>query len=104
MLSDITSEFESRKPGVASFETFAAECMSEMNGDPANASLYLMLGLTARQFYDQFNGQPVTVAAAEESKGRMLAVARAAEAALGEPADDKLSVLNEIALKNFQTG
>ena len=41
------------------------------------------------------------VAVAEERKGRMLALARAAEAALGEAADDKLSVLNDIALKSF---
>ncbi len=101
MLSEITREFENRKPGVASFETFAAECMGEMVNDPANASLYLMLGLTARQFYDQFAGQPLTVAVAEERKERMLALARAAEAALGEAADDKLSVLNDIALKSF---
>jgi hypothetical protein len=101
MLSDITSGFDSRVPGVASFETFATECMGEMKSDPANASIYLMLGLAAKQFSDQLSDQPATVAEAEDRKAQMMTLARAAEAALGDAADNKISVLNDIALKNF---
>lgn len=98
MLADITKAFEERTPGVASFETFAAECMNEVGNDPANASLYLMLGVTAKNFYDQFSDQPLTVEAANERKERMLALAREAVGALKAPADSKLEILNRIAM------
>lgn len=101
MLSEIIREFETRNPGVASFETFAAECMAGMKGDPPNASIYLLLGLTARQFYDQFADQPLTVERANETRGRMVALARKAEAALREPANSKIDILNRIALEAF---
>ena len=74
MLSDIIKAFENRNPGVASFETFAAECLAGMKSDPANASLYLLLGLTARQFYDQFSDQPLTVERANDTRKRMVAL------------------------------
>lgn len=103
MLSDIIKAFENRNPGVASFETFAAECLAGMKSDPANASLYLLLGLTARQFYDQFSDQPLTVERANDTRKRMVALAQNAEAALREPANAKLDVLNRIALEAFGT-
>lgn len=101
MLSEIIQAFEKRNPGVASFETFAAECMAGMKNDADNASIYLLLGLTARQFYDQFADQPLTVERANESRARMVALARKAEAALREPANSKLAILNEIAREAF---
>lgn len=101
MLSEIIKAFEKRNPGVASFETFAAECMAGMKGDPANASIYLLLGLTARQFYDQFSDQPLTLERANETRKRMVALAQKADAALREPANAKLDVLNRIALEAF---
>jgi hypothetical protein len=101
MLSDIIKAFETRNPGVASFETFAADCMAGMKGDPANASLYLLLGLTARQFYDQFADQPLTVERANDTRKRMVELARKAETALREPATAKIEILNRIALEAF---
>jgi hypothetical protein len=101
MLSDIIKAFETRNPGVASFETFAADCMAGMKGDPANASLYLLLGLTARQFYDQFADQPLTVERANDTRKRMVELARKAEASLREPATAKIEALNRIALEAF---
>ena len=101
MLSEITREFETRNPGVASFETFAAECLAEMRNDPANACLYLMLGQTAKQFYDRFADQPLTLEQANAGKARMLALAKKAEAALAKPAEAKIEVLNDIALSVF---
>ena len=104
MLSEIIGEFEKRNPGVASFETFAAECMAGMKNDPANASIYLLLGLTARQFYDQFSDQPLTLERANETRGRMVTLARRAEAALREPANSKIDILNKIAIEAFAAG
>ena len=101
MLSDITTAFEERNPGVASFETFAAECMSEIGNDAANASIYFLLGVTARQFHDRFADRPLTVSVANESKDRMLALAREAIAVLDAPADARYDVLNRIALAAF---
>ena len=104
MLSQIIKAFESRNPGVASFETFAADCMSGMKADSANASLYLLLAVTARQFYDQFADQPLTVERARETRDHMVALARKAETALRQPADSKIDILNHIALEAFATG
>lgn len=101
MLSDITKAFEERNPGVASFETFAAQCMDEVRNDPDNASIYLMLGLTAKQFYDQFSDQPVTVELANRRKDRMLSLAREAVGALDASSDGKYHVLNRIAVAGF---
>jgi len=101
MLSDITSAFEARNPGVASFETFAADCMAAMGRDPANAAVYLLLGLTARQTYDRFADQPLTVEHANESKTRMLALARRAEAAIGGDAAGQIALLNDMARDAF---
>jgi hypothetical protein len=101
MLPQIIQEFESRNPGVASFETFAAECMAAMKKDSGNASIFLMLALAARQFYERFADQPLTVAEAEESRDAMLALARAAGEAIGGDAGGKLDVLNDIAMRNF---
>jgi hypothetical protein len=101
MLSDITREFEERNPGVASFETFAAECMNEIGNDGANASLYFLLGVTARHFHDRFADRPLTVSAANESKDMMLALAREAVGVLDAPADNRYDVLNRIALAAF---
>ena len=98
MLSDITKAFEERNPGVASFETFAAQCMDEVRNDPDNASLYLMLGLTAKQFYDQFSDRPVTVELANQRKERMLSLAQDAIDALDASADGTYGVLNRIAI------
>jgi hypothetical protein len=103
MLSEIIGDFEKRNPGVASFETFAAECMAGMKKDQANASIYLLLGVTARQFYDQFSDQPLTVERAREMRGQMVALARKAETALRQPAESKLDILNRIALEAFGT-
>ncbi len=97
MLSDITKAFEESNPGVASFETFAGDCMNGVRKDPANASFYLMLGMTAKQFYDQFSDQPLTVEVAKEQKDRMLALAQDAVGALDASADEKYAVLNRIA-------
>lgn len=103
MLSEIIKSFEARNPGVASFETFAAECMAGRKDDPANASIYLLLALTARQFYDQFADQPLTLERANDTRKRMVVLARKAEAALRQPANAKLDVLNQIALEAFGT-
>ncbi len=101
MLSDLTNDFEARNPGVASFETFAADCLAAMKKDPANAAIYLLLGLCARQTYDQFADQPLTVDYANESKSRMLDLARKAEAALGQDAAGQIALLNEMARDAF---
>ncbi len=101
MLSDITKAFEERNPGVASFETFAAQCMDEVRNDPDNASIYLMLGLTAKQFYDQFSDRPVTVELANQRKDRMLSLAQEAVGALEASADGKYGVANRIAIAGF---
>ena len=101
MLPEIIENFESRNPGVASFETFAADCMTAMQKDAENAGIFLLLALAARQFYERFADQPLTVEQAEESRDRMLDLARAAGEAIGGNAGDKLDVLNDIALKNF---
>lgn len=101
MLSEIIKEFEQRNPGVASFETFAAECMAGMKSDGPNAAIYIMLALTARQFYDQFADQPLTLDQANKTRDRMVSLARTAEAALREPAESKLDILNRIALEAF---
>ncbi len=98
MLSDITKAFEERNPSVASFETFANECMQAVAEDTANASLYLMLGMTAKQFCDQFADQPLTVEIAADRKGRLLTLAQDAVGALGASADGKYDVLNRIAV------
>lgn len=98
MLSDITKAFEERNPSVASFETFAAECMEAVTKDSANASLYLMLGMTAKQFCDHFADQPLTVETASDRKDRMLNLARDAVDALNASADNKYDVLNRIAM------
>jgi len=103
MLSEITSAFEARNPGVASFETFAADCMAAMNKDPANAATYLLLGLAARQTYDRFADQPLTVEYANESKTRMLDRARKADAAIGQDAASQIALLNDIARATFAT-
>ena len=104
MLSNIIQAFESRNPGVASFETFAGDCMAEMANDPANAGLYLLLGVTAKQFYDQFADQPLTVSVANERKDALLALAQDAAAALEKPAEERLQVLNRIAQAGFGGG
>lgn len=101
MLSDLTSDFEARNPGVASFETFAADCLAAMEKDPANAALYLLLGLTARQTYDRFADQPLTVEHANQSKARMLDLARKAEAVIGQDAAAQIALLNEMAGEAF---
>ncbi len=101
MLSEIIQAFESRNPGVASFATFAADCQAAMEKDKANAAVFVMLALAARQFHDRFADQPLTVEAAKDAKQQMLALAQAAGDALGGTADAKLGVLNDIALKNF---
>jgi len=101
MLSELTRDFEARNPGVASFETFAADCLAAMQQDPANAAIYLLLGLTARQTYDRFADQPLTVEHANESKVRMLGLARKAEAALGQDAAGQIALLNEMAREAF---
>jgi len=101
MLSDLTSAFEARNPGVASFETFAADCLAARDKDPANAALYLLLGLTARQTYDRFADQPLTVEHANEAKARMLALARKAETAIGQDAAAQVALLNEMARDAF---
>lgn len=101
MLSEITSAFEARNPGVASFETFAADCMAAMKDDPANAAVYLLLGLAARQTYDRYADQPLTVDAANESKSRMVALARKAEAAIGGDTAGQIALLNEMAREAF---
>ncbi len=98
MLSDITKAFEERNPGVASFETFAAECMNGVGNDPANASFYLLLGMTAKQFYDQFSDRPLTVEVATERKDRLLTLAQDAVGALDATSDGKYDVLNRIAI------
>ncbi len=98
MLSDITKAFEERNPGVASFETFAAECLEEARNDPDNASIHLMLGMTAKQFYDQFADRPLTVELANQRKGLMLKLAQDAVGALDTAADGKYEVLNRIAM------
>ncbi|MEE8445006.1 MAG: hypothetical protein V3S44_06615 [Alphaproteobacteria bacterium] len=101
MLSEITSAFEARNPGVASFETFAADCMAAMQNDPANAAAYLLLGLAARQVYDRFADQPLTVDYANESKTRMIDLARKAQAAIGQDATSQIAQLNDMARKAF---
>ncbi len=101
MLSDLTSDFEARNPGVASFETFAADCLAAMKKDPGNAAIYLLLGLCARQIYDQFADQPLTVEHANESKIRMLDLAGKAQAALGQDEASQIALLNDMAREAF---
>ena len=101
MLSDLTSDFEARNPGVASFETFAADCLAALKKDPANAAIYLLLALSARQIYDRFADQPLTVEFANESKARMLELAAKAEAALTQDAAGQIAVLNDMAREAF---
>lgn len=101
MLSEITSAFEARNPGVASFETLAADCMAAMKKDSANAATYLLLGLAARQIYDQFADQPLTVDHANNSKTRMLNLARKAQAAISQDAASQIAALNDMARDAF---
>lgn len=101
MLSEITSAFEARNPGVASFETFAADCMAAIKKDPAHAAAYLLLGLAARQIYDQFADQPLTVDHANESKTRMLDLARKTQDAIGQDAAGQIVQLNDMARDAF---
>lgn len=97
MLPEIIAAFESQPPAVAAFKSFAAGCADLARKDADNAALLLILALTARQYVEEYEGQPVSVHSVTEGRDALLAQARSVKDALGGNPQSRLAVANKVA-------
>ncbi len=97
MLPEIIATFEGQPPAVAAFKSFAAACAELARKEPENAALLLLLAVCARQFVEEYEGQPVALHTVTDGRDLLLGQAREVKAAFQGDERTRLAAANRIA-------
>jgi len=101
MLTEIIATFEAQSAAVAAFKSFAVACADLARKDANNAALLLGLAVMARQYVDDFEGQPMSLADVAAGRNALLREARAVKETFGASPEARLAAANNVASAYF---
>jgi hypothetical protein len=96
-MEELSIWLEGQNGGMRTYLEFQQRVSVLAKHDGSNRALYALMGAVAQRFYQAYDGEPLPVDAANKAIAKLRDMVADASSALHGSAQDRLTVLNELA-------